>query len=62
MEGLAIVTSQIQLYNFRFISMSSLTKKCHLGIRPSSNPHSQKASLLYEGVGSIPGVFKYMCV
>ena len=26
----------------------------HLGIRPNGNPPSQKAPLLYEGVGSIP--------
>ena len=41
---------------------SILLTTCHLGIRPSGNPPFQKASLLYEGVGSIPGVFKYTCV
>jgi hypothetical protein len=35
----------------------------HLGIRPSGNSPPQKASLIYECVGLIPGIFKiYMCV
>ncbi len=38
-----------------------LDMRSYLGIRPSSNPSSQKTPLLYEGVGSIPGVFKYTC-
>jgi hypothetical protein len=36
---------------------------CHLGIQPSSNPLSQKVSPFYEGVGSIPEIFKiYVCI
>ena len=40
-----------------------LTKSAgHLGIRLSGNSSPQKA-LLYEGVGSIPEIFKiYVCV
>ena len=38
-----------------------LHMRSHLGIRPSSNPPSQKTPFLYEGVGSFPGVFKYTC-
>ena len=35
----------------------------HLGIQPSSNPPPQKVSPLYEGVGSIPKIFKiYVCI
>jgi hypothetical protein len=35
----------------------------HLGIRPSGNPPPQKVLSLYEGVSSIPGIFKiYVCV
>jgi hypothetical protein len=34
-----------------------------LSIRPSDNPPSQKAPLLYEGVSSIFEIFKiYLCV
>jgi hypothetical protein len=40
-----------------------LATKSHLGIRPNGNLPPQKASPLYEGVGSIPGIFKiYVCV
>ena len=35
----------------------------YLGIRPSGNPPLQKVLPLYEGVGSIPLIFKiYVCV
>jgi hypothetical protein len=35
----------------------------HLGIRPSGNSPSQKVSPIYEGVCSIPWIFKiYVCV
>ena len=43
--------------------LAELVLKSYLGIRPSANPPPQKASFLYEGVGSIFGIFKiYVCV
>ena len=32
----------------------------HLGIRSSGNPPSQRVPSLFEGVGSIPGIFKIL--
>ncbi len=35
----------------------------HLGIQSSGNPSPQKTPPLYEGVGSIPEIFKiYVCL
>ena len=52
--------SDFMLVSLLFIYLFILLS--HLGIRLGGNPPSQKALLLYEGVGSIPGVFKYTCV
>jgi hypothetical protein len=42
---------------------NNIDKKCHLGIRPSGNPSLQKVPPLYEGVSSIPKIFKiHVCV
>ena len=45
-----------------FFTFSYLIEVCHLGIRSSGNSFPKKTPL-YEGVGSIPRIFKiYVCV
>jgi hypothetical protein len=42
---------------------NNASNRGHLGIRPSGNPPPQKVPPHYEGVGSIPRIFKIdVCV
>jgi hypothetical protein len=58
-----MVTVIIFFYLVLFFLYDQNLCYCHLGIQSSGNLPLQKAPPLYEGVGSISGIFKiYVCV